>query len=189
MASILLLAPATEPLTLADAKAFLRVEHADDDTLIGALITAARTHIEARTQRALITQQWRIVRDGWPPDGRLSVAVAPLRAVLAARVYDEAGVAHTIDVGAFVVDASAAPGVIGFVPWAVPAPGRAVAGIEIDVEAGYGDAPEDVPEPLRQAMRLLLAHWYENRASSGGSGKTYAAGIDALLAQYRALSL
>ena len=28
---------------------------------------------------------------------------------------------------------------------------------------GYGDAAGDVPEPLRQAIRLLVAHWYENR--------------------------
>ena len=37
-----------------------------------------------------------------------------------------------------------------------PAPGRAVAGIEIDVVAGYG-APADVPSPLRQAILMLVA--------------------------------
>ncbi len=42
-------------------------------------------------------------------------------------------------------------------------PERKVGGIEVDVTCGYGDAGEDVPEPLRQAIRLLVAHWYENR--------------------------
>mgnify|MGYP003346868781 CR=1 FL=1 len=37
-------------------------------------------------------------------------------------------------------------------PAGPPAPGRDVAGIEIDVVAGYGDAPESAPAPLRQAI-------------------------------------
>ena len=56
MSSILLTAPAAEPLTLDEARAFLRVEYHDDDAVIAALIAGARLHIEAQTRRALITQ-------------------------------------------------------------------------------------------------------------------------------------
>ena len=89
MPSILLTAPAVEPLTLAEAKAYLRVETPDDDDLIAALIAGARIHVEAETRRALITQSWRLSRDAWPPDGRLSVLPAPLQTLTAVRVYDE----------------------------------------------------------------------------------------------------
>jgi uncharacterized phiE125 gp8 family phage protein len=44
-----------------------------------------------------------------------------------------------------------------------PRPGRKIGGIEIDFTAGYGDNPSDVPEPILQALKLLVAHWYEVR--------------------------
>ena len=76
-------------------------------------------------------------------------------------------------------------------PWALPAPGRAQAGIELDVTVGYGDAAADMPEPLRQAIRLLVAHWYENRGlvTTGVDYSTLPQSIAALIAPYRVLSL
>jgi len=189
MSSILLVPPAVEPLSLADAKAYLRVQHADDDGLIAALIAAARSHVEAATRRALITQGWRHRRDAWPADGRIAVLPAPLQALSAVRVYDEAGEAQALDLGNFVVDAVAAPGVISFPPWSVPPPGRAQGGIELDIAAGYGDAASDVPAPFTLAIRMLLAHWYENRGvAAAGAAAPMPAGVAALLAPYRVLS-
>ena len=164
MPQILLAPPAVEPLSLADAKAFLRVAHADDDDLIAALVAAARLQVEAATRRALIAQSWRIVRDRWPADGRLVVTPAPVTAVTAARVYDAAGVASALDAGRFVVAAGAAPAEIAAAPWSLPPPGRASAGIELDLACGYGADPAAVPPPLVQAIRLLVAHWYDTRA-------------------------
>ena len=188
MSSILLTGPAVEPLSLADAKAYLRVAHDDDDDVIGVLIASARGHIEARTRRALITQTWRIVRDAWPADGRIAVTPAPLQEIAQARVFDIDGAAQVLDLQAFVLDTAAAPAIVSFAPWAMPAPGRAVAGIEIDVVVGYGDAAADVPEPLILAIRMLLAHWYEHRGVIGANA-ALPAGVPELIAPYRALAL
>ncbi len=188
MPSILLTASAVEPLSLDEAKAFLRVEHDVDDALIGALIAGSLVHIEAQTRAALITQSWRISADHWPEDGRIKVTPAPLQALTAARVYDFNNVAQAIDPQAFVTDVGAS--VLAFAPWAWPAPGRLAAGIELDVTVGYGDAAADVPEPLRQAIRLLVAHWYENRGLAAIGTVTVLPGtVAALIAPYRALSL
>jgi uncharacterized phiE125 gp8 family phage protein len=189
MSSILLTPPATEPLSLAQAKLFLRVEHDDDDDMIAALIAGSRIHVEARTRRALITQSWRLARDAWPADGRIAVLPAPLRALVAARVYQEDGTTQALELDAFTLDKVSAPGVLAFAKGAMPAPGRLAGGVELDIEVGYGDDAEDVPQPLRQAIRLLVAHWYENRAAAGERAALLPADVAALLAPYRVLSL
>ena len=188
MSAILLTAPAVEPVSLAEAKAFLRVEHNDDDELIGARAAGSRIHGEAQTRRALVTQSWRITLDCWPEDGRVRVVPAPLQELTAARVYDFDGNPHTVDPQAFVPDLGASA--LAFAPWALPQPDRIAAGIELDVTVGYGDAAVDVPEPLRQAIRLLVGHWYENRGLAAlGTVTVLPTTVAALIAPYRMLSL
>jgi uncharacterized phiE125 gp8 family phage protein len=187
MSAILITAPADEPLSLSEARAFLRVEHEDDDAVIAALIGAARLQVEAQTRRALLSQGWRLVRDAWPASGRIAVMPAPLQAVTAARIYDDAGVAQDIDPQGFVVDAARSS--LSFPPWSFAAPGRASAGIEIDVTIGYGDDASDVPEPLRQAIRMLVAHWYDHRGVVAAEGRALPQGVAALIASYRMVSL
>lgn len=62
-------APAAEPVSLTEAKAHLRVDVADDDLLIGALIVAARQHAETITRRVLVTQSWKMTLDQFPAPG------------------------------------------------------------------------------------------------------------------------
>ncbi|CAL8981448.1 hypothetical protein RHODGE_RHODGE_04374 [Rhodoplanes serenus] len=186
MSSMLLVAPATEPLSLVEAKRFLRVDHDDDDALIAALIAAARRLVETATRRALITQTWRIVRDAWPAGGRIRVLPAPLRTLVAARIHDADGMPRPVPVGAFALDTAAAPGVIAAAPGTLPAPGLRVAGIALDVTVGYGDVAADVPAPLVQAVRLWLAHFYEARGVDAAAGPPPA--VAALIAPYRVLA-
>jgi uncharacterized phiE125 gp8 family phage protein len=188
MSAILLTAPAVEPVSLAEAKAFLRVEHNDDDDVIETLASASRIHVETQTRRALITQAWRLSLDAWPEDGRVAVVPGPLQELNGALVFDFSGTAHAVDVQNFVRDVGASA--LAFAPWAVPAPGRIAAGIELDVTVGYGDAAANVPEPLRQAVRLLTAHWYENRGLAAlGTVTVLPSTVAALIAPYRMLSL
>lgn len=188
MPSILLTAPALEPISLAEAKAFLRVEHDDDDDVIAALAAGARIYVEAQTRRALITQGWRLTRDAWPPTGRIAVRPGPLQSLDAARVYGGDGEPIELDVAGFFPDMAGCE--LVFAPWVMPQPGRAAAGIALDVTLGYGDAAIDVPEPLRQAIRLLLGHWYENRGLvSPGTTAALPVTVAALLSPYRMVSL
>lgn len=191
MSSILLTGPAVEPIALAEAKAYLRVEHDDDDDVIAALIAGARVHVEAQTRRALITQTWMLVRDVWPIDGRILLLPAPLRDLSAARIVKRDGNEQSINLNLFTIDGAGAPAVLAFAPGTMPISDRPVAGIELDIETGYGDAPTDVPEPLRQAIRLLVAHWYENRglATIGHEVAVLPRTVSALIAPYVVLAL
>ena len=89
----------------------------------------------------------------------------PLRSSPPRGSIDRDGTTQAIDPRAFVVDTAAAPRCCVRAVARRRRPAALSRGIELDVEVGYGDAPADVPEPLRQAIRLLVAHWYENRGA------------------------
>lgn len=169
MLPVLIDGPTVEPLTLAEAKTWLRVDGVDEDELIRALIVAARLTVEAEARRLLMDQTWRILLDVWPAFERLALPIAPASSVLAARVFDAAGLPSLVEQGFLELDPASDPPCLVIVA-PPPAPGQARGGIEIDVKAGYGPAPTDVPEPLRLAIRLLVARWFENRGDANLPG-------------------
>jgi len=154
-------APAAEPVTLADLKAWLRLDGSDEDDLLVALLAAARLAVEEAAGRRLVTQDWRLVRDTWPPDGVLTLPLAPVQAVSAVRVRDAAGGATVLPASAWVLDSASDPPRLALLE-APPIPGRRLGGIEVDLSAGYGP-PGAVPEPLRMAVRLTAARLFEHR--------------------------
>lgn len=192
MTAILLAGPATEPVTLDEAKAFLRVDGSDEDSFISTLITAARLHTESVTGRAMISQSWRVVRDGWPPDRKVRLPVAPLQSLTEIRAYDADGVATMLTLAEFQPETGVSPAAI-FVPVLVSGmpPTREHDAIEIDYVAGCGDAPEDVPQDLRHAVLILVGYWFEHRDAVivAGSGAVVPMGFDLLVTPYKAVRL
>lgn len=91
--------PALRPVSLAEAKAHLRVDFSDDDTLISALIDAATAHIDGYTgilARALVTQTWRQDFCDWPGDRVLRLPLAPVASVESVKYFDAANVETTV---------------------------------------------------------------------------------------------
>jgi uncharacterized phiE125 gp8 family phage protein len=164
MPLILTSGPQCEPVTLAEAKAHCRVDGDAEDTLIASLILAARLHVEQALSLALIRQRWSLYMDAWPAKDWVELPLAPLISIDAVRLYAPLGTSVTMDPALFFADtASRRPRLVrtGAQTW--PVPGRAANGIEIAFTTGYGETPDDVPAPLRQAVKLLIAHWYEGR--------------------------
>jgi uncharacterized phiE125 gp8 family phage protein len=192
MTSYLLAGPASEPVSLDDAKAYLKLDSTDDDALVTTLITAARLHIEGTTGQALLSQSWRVVVDDWPPAGLIRLPVSPLTSLTAITAYDRDGNPSALSLAGVLWDATAAPTVL-FLPASFGAgvPLRDRQGIEIDYVAGFGGDPADVPATLIQALLTLVAYWYENRDAVliAGSGSVIPAGIDLMLAPYRSVRL
>jgi len=188
MATVLLSGPAVEPITLAEAKAHLRVDTDAEDTLIQSLVMASRLHIEAALDIALITQSWRYRRDGWPPSRTLTLPLRPVQSLTSVKVYSADDTSQALDTDAFILDGAASPARL---VWRgngrAPAPGLAANGVEIDFIAGHGDAASDVPQPIRQALLLLIAHWYENRepVEIGATATAIPPTISDLLSPYR----
>lgn len=159
--------PAAEPVTLAEAKEWLRVDGVEEDAMIARLIVAAREAVE-RLAGPLVTQSWRATMDRWPPcEGaalRVALGVSPLQEVSAVRVRDAAGAPQTIDAAMYRLVGAPDQAEIVF-SGAPAAPGRAVAGIEIDCVVGHG-APVSVPATLRQAVLECVARWFERRGDA-----------------------
>lgn len=164
MALVLTTGPSVEPITLSEAKAFLRVDTTTEDTLISSLITAARIHIEVSLGQGLITQNWSYLIDAWPEGRDLVLSMKPLQSVVEIVTYDSSDVATTYASSNYTVDTVSDMARIVLKDGVVaPSPTKHINGVEIKMVIGYGSTASDVPEPIRQALRLLVTHWFENR--------------------------
>ncbi|MCB1474082.1 MAG: phage head-tail connector protein [Rhodobiaceae bacterium] len=190
MTMILVTPPASEPVSLAEAKAFLRLDNSDDDTLIDTLIATARVALELRTGRYFVTQGWRYVRDAWPSSRLVSLPASPLQSVDAVTVYDDDGDPAVLPATGYIVDTASVPPRLKLRSSALADPGQALNGIEIDLTAGYGTAA-DVPAPLKTAILQLVAHWYESRepVAFGDAANPVPQTVDALVAPYKLVAL
>jgi uncharacterized phiE125 gp8 family phage protein len=191
MALVLTAAPAVEPVTLAEAKAQLRVDEDHEDALIAQLIVAARILVERTLGLALITQTWSYFLDAWPRSFTVVLPLLPVQAVDAVRLHDASGGITEIDAEAYAVDALSQPARIvlnGGVPPVVP---RALNAFEVSLLAGYGDEPDDVPATLRHALVLLVAHWFERREPVvlGAAAQGVPATVAGLLLPHRRVRL
>ncbi len=189
MTLIRTVAPAAEPVTLAEVKAHLRLAHDSEDALLNGLIRAAREDLERATGLALIDQAWRLVLDAWPAQGCALLARHPVRETLSVTVFGSQGEASLVDPADYQLDALSRPARLHFEPR--PEPLRILNGIEIDFSAGFGEAGTDVPDLLKRAILVLVAHWYEFRASYDAADQpvSYPPAYDRIVAGYRARRL
>lgn len=177
--------PAAEPVTLAEAKAHLRLDHDSEDDLVAGLVRAAREDMERSAGLALIEQHWRLALDDWPHEGCVTIPLHPVREVLSVTAYGPEGDASVIAPSGYQTDTASRPARLHLD--GPPGALRAMNGIEIDFVAGFGEAATDVPDLLRRAIVLLVAHWYEFRASFGPGDQpvSYPAGYERMIAPFR----
>ncbi len=191
MALVMRTGPAEEPLSVEEAKAHLRIDGTAEDTLIASLILTSRLHIEAALGLALIAQGWTLVLDQWPKDGTVKIPMRPVLGVGEVRVFDRDGNASVVPASDYQGDVVNTPARIVSNGAGWPAPGQKINGIEIDFEAGYGAGAADVPAPIKQALLMLVAHWYEHRdpLEIGSPSVVIPVAISNLLKPYRLVRL
>jgi hypothetical protein len=182
---------AVEPVTTADAKLYLRIDPSDttDDAQISALIKAARKYAETYTRRAFISQTWDLWLDQIPygrdraslpawwdgvkqapvsllsqAAGVIEIPKSPVISVDSITTYDLSDIGHATDLTTLVIQLETTPPIIfpkiGQI-WPVPI--RPRQGVKVGFTAGYGATAANVPGDIIQAIKLLVAHFYENR--------------------------
>jgi uncharacterized phiE125 gp8 family phage protein len=197
VALVQLTPPAAEPLTVAEAKNHLRIDSdiTQDDALIGILISAARKYGEMVTGRSWITQQWRMVLDGFYSNdyGIIELDRGIVQSVDSITYLDTSSVSRAMDLSVLAKDFTSMPArispVFGTV-WPISLP--QIGAVQINYTAGYGAASSFVPEGIRQWMLVRLTTLYEHREEVEivARGKIEPMPfIDGLLDPYKVLTL
>ena len=161
----LITAPAVEPISLAEAKAHLRVDAASEDTLIGLLIGSARQAAEHELGRSLITQTWELVLDAFPA-GQIEIPAGGVASVVSVKYHDAAGVEQTLDTADYIVDTDSTPAHVVLADgsgW--PSTADRPAAVRVRFIAGFGATAADVPASIRHWMLLHIGSGYANRES------------------------
>ena len=162
LAPVRTVAPATMPVSLAEAKAHLRVDHDDQDDLITAQIRAATAWLDGYAGilgRALVTQTWRQDFVGFAD--HLALPISPVIAIVSISYFDVGNVQQTLDPGLYDLFANARGAHVALRPgqsW--PATFHRADAVSIAFTAGYG-AAADVPEPIRHAILLIVQRLYD----------------------------
>jgi len=175
--------PATEPVTIDLARQHCRIDAGYDDALIGMYLTGARLEAEAYLNRALSTQKLRyaitwappptatplvpqsliVFPLNWPPLVKRPIELPRAPAVSVEQIMwgplDDMQLADAED---YDLNLNVEPGYIAVKPQLLPRiPQQSMI---IDYTAGWdGTDPASVPMPIRMALLVGVAHYYENR--------------------------
>lgn len=163
MGLVLTAPPAVEPVTVEEAKAHLRIDYEEEDTLLSSLITTSRLHIETALNLALITQKWSWHFNKWPRSSVVELPIRPVQSIEAIRINTEDGGEILLSPDEYVLESTIHSARLVSTNGTWPQPGIPRQGIEIAFLAGFGEAGQAVPSPIRQALLMLVSHWYENR--------------------------
>jgi len=175
--------PATEPVALAEAKAWAKIDVSDDDTLVTNLIAAAREAAELYMKRSIITQTRKLTADAGTsgfmdalPAGIYDLPVSvltgslprsielpysPLQSVTSIVTYSTAGTATIFSSSAYYVDTASSRVTLNDGQlW--PSDLRDRKSMEITFVAGYGTA-SDVPMAIKTAIMIHVQSMYDAR--------------------------
>jgi uncharacterized phiE125 gp8 family phage protein len=166
--------PTVEPVTAAEAKAFLPALAGISDATVDLWIAAARETFDGWNGilgRALITQTWELQVDAFPlsiPWGvdqllssaatEIRIPLVPVQSVSQVAYDDVDGIQQIIDPADYYLDSTSEPGwlfPVADVPW--PTAMTAANAVRVRFVAGYGDTGAAVPRPIRQAIILSVA--------------------------------
>jgi hypothetical protein len=176
-------APATEPVTLEDAKAWMRIDIDDDDALITSLIVAAREYAEKYLGRALVTQTWKYSLDmvrsrlgddlgaGWydmpvselfePMPRVIDLPYKPLISITSVTTYSPDNTSAVYSASNYIADTANGRLVLDETA-AWPSPLRDRAAIEVVYVTGYGSTL-NVPDGIKTAIKMHAQKMYDER--------------------------
>lgn len=179
----LVTAPTIRPISINDAKDYVKTSGTADDARIQGFIDAAISYVENFTGLSLITQTWDLYIDYFPW-GQITIPKAPLQSVTSITYADSDNSTQTLGTSTYTVDTDNIPGRI-YLAYNKSWPGTVIKpkAVKVRFVSGYGDDGGSVPEPIRQALLLKVQMLYEQPINYDENAISNA--IDSLLNCYR----
>lgn len=203
MGLIIATPPSTEPVSLAEAKRQCRVHTSDTtyDAEIQAYLNAAISHLDGPDgvlQRALEPQTWDLFLDEF--SDTIELPLRPVISVDTILYYDTDGIQQGVNEDSYTVDlASESAWVVPNSDFSWPETQDSINAVQIRFTAGYegeldsGSYVSATPDAIRQAILLLVAHWFSHRSAvemvSSGDLVNVPLAFDALVGPYKRLIL
>ncbi len=168
--------PKKEPMEITDFRDdHLRVLSDEVEAeYMGGLIKAGRIYFENWTRTKAITQTQRMYMDRFPPH-QIELPFPPMQSIVSIKYIDSAGVLTTWPNTSYKVSPPESVAqkdnakrcrirrAFG-VNW--PDPRQEMDAVQIEFTCGYGDDGTDVPEPIRQGIKMVAAEMYLQRRQS-----------------------
>lgn len=152
-----------ELVSVAELKEHLRIEHDAEDTILKNLQRAAYDWVEQFTGRSILTSHWKFLTE--PLKGGTEVHFSlPFPDLLEVEevhhVFREGKNPSTREqIKYYTMNIRHGISYISLISKGAP--------IEILYSAGFGPHPDAVPQGFHHAIKILVAHWYQNREGIG----------------------
>jgi uncharacterized phiE125 gp8 family phage protein len=181
--------PTGLPVSLTEVKAWLKITHTSEDTLLTALLNSAISKAELFTNRVFLERTYKgyfsaLDCSCFEVGLFITLRRSPVQSVTSVKVYSN-DVLETIDTEDY--DLKIQDGfsrivfsLLEYSPDVMPFP------YEVVFVAGYGDAA-DVPAPIKLAIQMMVAYWYQNRGDCG-AGDEIPGTAKAILREYRIIN-
>ena len=153
--------PSSEPITLGEAKLYLRVDDSTEDALITAIITAARRKFENDTYHYLMPQTWELYLNQNEINAeQISINKSDITAISSVKYYDQSNTQQTLSTNDYQTAIQGRPYSIQLTT--VPQVYNRLEAMVIRFTLGYTNAAA-VPEDIKTAIKTLIGTLYENR--------------------------
>jgi len=187
--------PVDYPVTLAEAKDYLRVEHSEEDDIITECIRSAVDYCEQELDLAIMDQEITVKLDAFPSSSVIKLPRTNLLSVTEFTYNDSNGDSQTFT--GYTADTFSTPGRVVRNDLAWPQTQARANSVTIVYRAGFKEyetgGASFVPGAVRQAMMMLITHWYDNRAAivigSGIVSEELQLAVTQLLSKYRVLGV
>ena len=165
MAITVVAAPASDPVTLAEVKARIRVDDADDDVHLAFLIKAATRTVEGETWRHIVERTIDWTLDAFSPE--LIVPVHPVQSITSIKYLDGDGVEQTLDAAKYRLAKGGDRGPARITPaydqvWPQTRPVTEA----VTIRMVTGGVVDHIADELKLGLMALVGHWHQQREAA-----------------------
>lgn len=161
----LITAPASLPITRANAKAYAKITHTAEDTLIDSMIAAAVNIVQDYSMHQLVNATWELQLDAWPENGLIELGKGIVSSVISIKYKDINDTEQTLAANTdYLLDLNSVPARIEVLD--PPELAEDMPYIRVRFVAGFGSSDASIPDDIKMALYGTVRNLYDNRTGT-----------------------